>query len=295
MASPAYFTWDESAWGDNTTWVGVVETSGFVAPEGVFVWGQSTWGDNTTWTQESNVLGSASLTDPGVTLEVSGDVTATSTTYGGSSSVMYVAPDGTGVYVSATTARLYDRLPAVYRDRDVTAGTGPNVFPLLRWLGCLVDQAGQIEALIDRFSPNLTSALTDPSTADVDWLPWLAQLVGVTLGPVVTPGLAQQAIANALGGVQPGTKQSIVNAVAPYLSGTQQVTVTDHYGGNPWEIEVATLAAQTPSTVAGEEAFVWGSSEWGSSTTWEPTDSILWLLEHTDLTPAGFTFVHTTS
>ena len=287
-----------------------------------FVWDTSTWDQTTVWITDLEIAGAAQSTaaasgNVAVAIDMSGTAGAVSETFGGSTRAAYVDADGSGIYVSTTTGRLYSRLPGCYRDADAAIGADPtdnygsvasygagnydqlipsqDARPLLRWLASLVDEAGAIESVIDRCTPAMSSALTDPQLADVAWLPWLAQMVGLTLGPQVTPGAAQQAIALALTGPQTGTRPAIEAAVAPYLTGTQTVTVTDHYGGDAWTIQVGTLASETPASVAGQQGLVWGTSEWGVSAVWDEPDPVLWVLDHADLIPAGFTAVHTTS
>jgi hypothetical protein len=339
------FTWDVSQWGDvSMTWVQPTFVSGTISDVSTvlapfFTWGATEWdGQSATWAAIGYVgqpVGDAA--HPEVVIAVQGETGAVSEAFAGSGLTAYVAPDNTGVYVTATTARLYDRLPALYRDADatvvpptatvetttVTTGTfdssetfdsaeefdmtgedvdtgvvteipNPNGYPLLRWLSCLVDQAGDIEEIVNRLTSPTTSALTDPQTADVAWLPWLAQMVGVNLPNPVDPGKAQTAIYGALTGAQRGSKPSIAAAVARALTGSQTVTVTDHYQGATWKIQVDTLVSETPTVFAGSTPFTWGTTTWGQGE-WFAADPIVSLIVTAKTKPAGFTLVHTTS
>jgi hypothetical protein len=170
---------------------------------------------------------------------------------------------------SATTLRLYNRLPAIYRDADATAGEPPNDFPLLRWIASIVDQAGDLETLVDRIAPPASSALTDPSTADAGWLPWLAQLVGarVTAGTPVDQQRA--AILSAVGGWQAGTRSSIVAAARTQLTGSRFVQLVDHVGGDMWQMQIITRPSESPTP-----------------------DTVLTAISHAGCKPAGVTFTH---
>lgn len=277
-----------------------------------FTWGSSLWGDSSaTWSSPGTYSETgapmaaagvvASATD--VALErTSGTIAASSSSHAETGFTTYVDPTGTGIWVTETTARMWLRLPDCYRDADATAsgqGTSgtPVSFPLLRWLACLVDQAGYVEGLIDRFTSPTTSDLVNPATADAGWLPWLGQLVGVNI-PTPPPNVAEARtlIANAITGTPKGSKGSIVAAVTPLLTGAGTVTVTDHYSGNPWQIQVNTPAAVTPASLPGQQGLKWGASQWSTATAiWANPDPIVWYLENQGLRPAGYQFVHTTS
>lgn len=173
--------------------------------------------------------------------------------------------------------------------------------PLLRYISCLVDQLASVDAFVAANSSPTASSLTDPATADVTWLPWLGQLVGVTLPQPVDAVQGRYLIANALSGVRKGSKQAIANLVAATLTGTKTVTVTNGYGGNPWYIGVNTLASETPPdpapvvlTVTGQ-VFTWGVSMWGSPDTYQTAAQIELMVNNSPQKPAGFQIVHTRS
>jgi len=157
--------------------------------------------------------------------------------------------------VSATTTRIYERLPEFYRVADEEQGAGPNGYPLLRYLSLIADQLGDLETLVDRVAyfppdeggvPGDTSDLTDPATADLGWLGWLGQLVGVDAG-TLDVSIRRQAVANASAGWRAGTREAIATAARSVLTGTRYVAVESHYGGDPWRIEVRTRVSETPN------------------------------------------------
>jgi hypothetical protein len=108
-------------------------------------------------------------------------------------------------FFSNSTEKLYYRLPAAVRNEDIYQN-----YQLKKWLSGVVDQAGTIDTLVDRFSyvspedgPGYRTAdLVDPVTADAAWLPWLAQLVGVKLQPGDSVAQWRSDISNGIGGVQ---------------------------------------------------------------------------------------------
>lgn len=83
------------------------------------------------------------------------------------------------------TEEVYERLPAVYRDAD--PGTD---WTLLRLLSLALDQVAPVAERADAMTPDEgLPALVDPAAADAAWLPWLAQLVGLSAGDADTDGL----------------------------------------------------------------------------------------------------------
>jgi hypothetical protein len=300
---PYEFTWGTSAWGDGSVW----------AEPGTY----GTSGDSEAVTADGSAM-------PEVTVNVSGDASGAAggvtDAEAGSGLALYVEPDNSGVFVTATTARVYMRLPAMYRDGDAgiepdvvlgydvgldyDEGDGgydegvpnPNNRPLLRWLASLIDpSAGVIEAIIDRIDSPTSSALTDPQTCNIEWLPWLGQLVGVRVPfPVADESAARAQVQGALTSAPAGSRPAIIQTVQTILTGTKSVTITDHYTGDPWKIQVNTLAVETPTVLTGSP-FTWGVSLWGGTDVWEPPDPVVALLVLTGQKPAGFTIIHTTS
>jgi hypothetical protein len=91
-----------------------------------------------------------------------------------------------------------------------------------------------------------TSDLADPVRADPEWLPWLAQLIGVRVASLAVAD-QRDAIAGAVGGWQAGTRAGLIGAARSALTGSRSVTLFDHYLGSPWQIGVSTVEAETSS------------------------------------------------
>src|SRR5436305_14173462 len=74
--------------------------------------------------------------------------------------------------------------------------------PLYRWMDLLGSRMTAVTQLIDRIDylppdeggDGGTSDLVDPGTADLAWLPWLAQLLGVTLPKTTDPTALRDSI-----------------------------------------------------------------------------------------------------
>lgn len=161
--------------------------------------------------------------------------------------------------------RVYDGLPDHYRDADARID-----FPLYRWLAGICRELGAVETLIDRVdfvpveaggTPGDTSDLVDPTTADAAWLPWLAQLVGVTLAPELSVTEQRDAILYASAGWRAGTKSAVAAAARTELTGSKYAWVYDHSvsspgDGGPWDVLIVTRATETPDVPAVLEAVI---------------------------------------
>lgn len=155
-----------------------------------------------------------------------------------------------------TTERLYARLPDIYRREDANQS-----WQFKKYLSGAVDQASDIDTLIERFSftppedgvADDTSDLVDPATADQEWLPWLAQLVGVKLVPSDTVAQWRTRIASTLTSAQPGTVAAMAEAARKVLTGNQTVSIYPFSNGsgvgagNQWEMLIVTVADETLS------------------------------------------------
>lgn len=109
-------------------------------------------------------------------------------------------------------------------------------------------------ALVNVLGQNLdTSDLVDPSSADIDWLPWLAQLVGLRLQAELSATQRRDALRQAAR-FQSGSRQALVDAVRTVLTGNRSVTVYPHTAvaagaptaAGPWDLTVVTAIAETP-------------------------------------------------
>lgn len=188
---------------------------------------------------------------------------------------------------SDATERLYGRLPQVYRSED----EGQD-WLLKKWLSGVVDQLGDVEVLIDRFAyvtpdegvPNDTSDLVDPVTADAEWLPWLAQLVGVKLP--TGDEASRRALISSPAKFKAGTKAAIKAAVQTVLTGEKHVEVYDHStdsstigAAGQWDVLIVTRGTETSSdpiaAVIALGAKPAGVKLWAKtySTTWDALEA----------------------
>ncbi len=184
--------------------------------------------------------------------------------------------------VSATTQRLWDRLPEVYREADALERTGGG-YPLLRFLSLYGDQLDEVRVIFDRIDYNSLSEgvvgdrsqLLDPATADASWLPWMAQVYGVTLAPGLTVAEQRTALAAGASGWSAGSKNSILAAVRPVLSGERLVTIEPNdpfaaVADRPFSIVVHTRHSETGVlTWEGLESTYRDWSEIDAVGTWE--------------------------
>lgn len=165
--------------------------------------------------------------------------------------------------VHPTTEDIYARFPALYRDADEQQAAGPSGFPLLRYVSLEGDQVGELEDLLDRIAyvrradggdAGDTSDLVDPSTADVAWLPWIGQHVGVVVHPRLNEIEARDAVQFASAGWLSATKDAVGAAAKSELTGTRYVRVYDHQtdvgAGDAFDLLVVTLTSETPSVAA---------------------------------------------
>jgi hypothetical protein len=188
--------------------------------------------------------------------------------------------------VADLTDRLYDRLPAMYRDADE-----PLNFPLLRWLSLLLDLAGELDVLHDRLVPTDradTSELADPATADLAWLPWLAQLVGVRLPRDLTGQAARDAVQFASSGYRGGTKAAVADAAKSELTGTRYAQIYDHStdtsaigAAGKWDVLIVTRTSETPSVARVLDAVVAKRAKPGGVVLYHRAYTATWAAVHT--------------
>jgi hypothetical protein len=160
----------------------------------------------------------------------------------------------------AVLDRLWSRLPEHYRLADAEQGSAATLtnHPMYRWLAGVCAQLGQVEALINRFDSDQgdgRSDLTDPAGADVAWLPWLAQFVGVQLAPGLSEMEKRDAVRYASAGWRAGTKSAIADAAKTELTGTRFARVYDHTVNQPgdggvWDVLIVTRTTETPDVPA---------------------------------------------
>lgn len=152
---------------------------------------------------------------------------------------------------------LWVDLPEFFRIADVSQDPA---YPLLTYTRGIMQGLCSVMQLFDRIdyrselemgAPGDTSDLVNPDTADSNWLPWLAQLVGID-NIKTFPKVEDQrtAIKTASAGWQAGSTPGIISAVTSLLNGTKSVTVTRDYLNDPHQILVFTRESETPSGYA---------------------------------------------
>lgn len=95
-------------------------------------------------------------------------------------------------------------------------------------------------------SINDTSDLADPAEADVAWLPWLGQLLGVQVNESLTGEERRAQVVNAASGWRSGTRSAIAEAAQTQLTGSKYVEVVAMENNDQWQIGIVTLAPETP-------------------------------------------------
>lgn len=151
--------------------------------------------------------------------------------------------------VHAHTGRLYDRLPEFYRDADANLAGAPG-YPLLRFLSLIADQAGKVEDTLNRVDPAVGGDLTSADRADLAWLPWLAQVVGLVSFPAnLTEAEKRNAIRHAANGRYAGTRQALADAARPALPNPAAgyVVIRPNYQGDPYTISVNVDPTNAPA------------------------------------------------
>jgi hypothetical protein len=127
-----------------------------------------------------------------------------------------------------------------------------------------------------------TSELVTPETAEDTWLPWLAQLVGVTLNPALTRAAKVDAIRFASAGWQGGTKAAVAAAARSVLTGTKYVQVFDHSTsagvgtGGEWDVLLITRGSETPDPTAVLTAVVTQKAKPAGVTLWHLSYAATW-------------------
>lgn len=160
----------------------------------------------------------------------------------------------------STTERTYERLPQAYRTEDI----GQD-WQLKKYMSGDCGQLNDIDTLIERFTydspedgvadPHETSDLVDPATADAEWLPWLAQIVGVKLNTTATEIEQREQILNRT--FYRGTKADMAHAAQMALIGDKYIAIYDHTSDSSaigaagqWDVLVVTKATETVGDVA---------------------------------------------
>lgn len=239
-------------------------SSGFVSNGRANTYPRNAWSDRNNLTQS----GVDPITGPNIRylrFEFGLHATWTSLDYYIRNPMLTFLPwAGRSPYVDITTEG-YDwigepgRSGVIRRARPAIIGG----FPLKKYISSVGDQVDEVDIIckrVDFTSPDEgvvadTSDLVDPMTADESWLPWLAQLVGISLQTNLNAEEQRDAIRSAVSGYRSGTKGAIVASAQSALTGTKFAKVYDHSTsaedgigkGGQWDVLIVTRASETPS------------------------------------------------
>lgn len=168
--------------------------------------------------------------------------------------------------------RLYDRLG------ELTVQDANLGYPLLTYLGAIGDNLIEdlYQIIIDQ--PDGTPGwgiLLDPLRCPVFALPWLGQLVGVTVDTTQTEA-NQRAQIQAVGGWYRGSVGSMLAASKPFLSGTKFSQLVERYGGDAYAILYITHSAETPADPTAMQNAVLAQKPAGINLTFANVVGQLW-------------------
>lgn len=101
-----------------------------------------------------------------------------------------------------------------------------------------------------------TSDLFDGRTADVDWLPYIGQMIGADILSLPTATERRDAVVRNYLGFRAGSRQALAEAARLTLTGEKYVRIYPHRNGagssitsigTQWDILIVTKAEETPS------------------------------------------------
>lgn len=101
-----------------------------------------------------------------------------------------------------------------------------------------------------------TSDLIDGRTADAEWLPFIAQLIGADISRLYTTEDRRDAVVRNYLGFRAGSREALENAAKQALTGGKYVRVYPHRDGagssiysegTEWDVLIVTKIAETPS------------------------------------------------
>lgn len=140
--------------------------------------------------------------------------------------------------VTDTAERLYAALGPMQE------GDEAHGWPLLRLCDALTQPLAEVEALAaDTDTQAGWGPIFDVDAAPEKALPWLGMLVGARLAPALTVD-QQRAVIRSAPGQRRGTVAAIKDAARVWLTGAQQVTVTERVGGDAYAVQVSVYEAQ---------------------------------------------------
>lgn len=127
---------------------------------------------------------------------------------------------------------------------------------LLRFLEAALYDLQEVEDLArDTDDGPGWSVIMDVNRAPTKFLPWLAQFVGVRIGPndTATDELMRAKVAAQVG-FQRGTVGAMRAAAQVHLTGAKSVRFFERYQGNAYRLRVHTITAETPDAAVVEAA-----------------------------------------
>lgn len=153
--------------------------------------------------------------------------------------------------VGSYAQRLHDQL-SVYVPTDEDLG-----WPYLTWLGALGVMAQPLDDVVRQAGDGRDGlqAFMDPDSTPAWALPWLAMVAGVQLSIELDATQQREAIKQTPAQDR-GKKKAIVGAARRYTTDPQNaaVFIEERYRGDPYQVLIATRAAQTPDLAAVERA-----------------------------------------
>lgn len=154
--------------------------------------------------------------------------------------------------LSRTAQRLYDALAPLAAD---DARHGYALAHYCAALAKLFDQVADVSRDDEDTGAPGWTVIFDPDEAPVEWLPWMAQFIGVNL-PDWLPEADKRARIKAADGFRRGTVGAMVAAARAFLTGTRTVFLFERHGGSAYRLAVSTLASETPDPARVEQALV---------------------------------------
>lgn len=131
----------------------------------------------------------------------------------------------------------------------LTAPDEEQGWALAKLNSTLIDPLDDLHALTRHGWAHIVNPATTPAT----WLPWLAQIAGVTLPPDIPEADARTMIANPVGW-RAGTPAALTTAIAATLTGSKTIKIVEHYRGDPWAVHITTYQPETPDPATTEAA-----------------------------------------
>lgn len=153
---------------------------------------------------------------------------------------------------AAFTLEWLARLPTVFRAYDVDG----VLADFLDGVGIEAQDVEDTADLIDKRYPGEagyvvgnTSGLIDSALGPDEWNAWKALVLGAALpAELIDPAGQREWIAGIPSLRYVGSKLAVRAALAPYLTGTQEVEFLTNYGGDRWAVLLKTRGDETAAT-----------------------------------------------